>query len=163
MTWNELKRVAVKNGWQLFRHGASHDVYVKSGMKALVIIERDKNGFGAYTDNTSTILHGDGKTVEEAKANMLLCYQELLDMYAEDNKPVPEDLKNLEFEYKYDISAMFNAFDFLNISKFAKRVGISPGLMRHYKVGDTYISAKQAHKIQEGLHQIARDFLSVSL
>ncbi|MBR0301270.1 MAG: pilus assembly protein HicB, partial [Bacteroidales bacterium] len=92
-------------------------------MKALVIIERDKNGFGAYTDNTSTVLHGDGKTVEEAKADMLACYQELLDMYAEDGESVPDDLVDLEFEYKYDISAMFNAFDFLNISKFAKRVG----------------------------------------
>ena len=106
---------------------------------------------------------GEGKTVEEAKADMLACYQELLDMYAEDGESVPDDLVDLEFEYKYDISAMFNAFDFLNISKFAKRVGISPGLMRHYKVGDTYISAKQAHKIQEGLHEIAREFLSVSL
>lgn len=132
-------------------------------MKALVIIEKDENGFGAYTDNTSTVLIGEGKTVEEAKADMLACYQELLDMYAEDGESVPDDLVDLEFEYKYDISAMFNAFDFLNISKFAKRVGISPGLMRHYKVGDTYISAKQAHKIQEGLHEIAREFLSVSL
>ena len=132
-------------------------------MKALVIIEKDENGFGAYTDNTSTVLIGEGKTVEEAKADMLACYQELLDMYAEDGESVPDDLVDLEFEYKYDISAMFNAFDFLNISKFAKRVGISPGLMRHYKVGDTYISAKQAHKIQEGLHEIAREFLSVAL
>ena len=132
-------------------------------MKALVIIEKDENGFGAYTDNTSTVLIGEGRTVEEAKADMLACYQELLDMYAEDGESVPDDLVDLEFEYKYDISAMFNAFDFLNISKFAKRVGISPGLMRHYKVGDTYISAKQAHKIQEGLHEIAREFLSVSL
>ena len=128
-----------------------------------MIIEKDENGFGAYTDNTSTVLIGEGRTVEEAKADMLACYQELLDMYAEDGESVPDDLVDLEFEYKYDISAMFNAFDFLNISKFAKRVGISPGLMRHYKVGDTYISAKQAHKIQEGLHEIAREFLSVSL
>ena len=43
MTWNELKRVAVKNGWQLFRHGASHDVYVKSGMKGQIYIERHWN------------------------------------------------------------------------------------------------------------------------
>ena len=128
-----------------------------------MIIEKDKTGYGAFTDNTSTVLIGEGPTVEDAKADLMACYREIIDMYNEDGIPLPDDLKDLEFEYKYDISAMFNVFDFLNISKFAKKVGISPGLMRHYKVGDTYISTKQAHKIQEGLHQIGREFLSVSL
>ena len=132
-------------------------------MTALVSIEKDENGFGAYTDNLETVLYGDGKTVDDAKQSLMECYQEFVEMYKDDGVPVPDYLNDLKFEYKYDISAMFNAFDFLNISKFAERVGISPGLMRHYKVGDTYISSKQAHKIQEGLHQIAREFLAVSL
>ena len=132
-------------------------------MTALVIIEKDENGFGAYTDNLETVLYGDGKTVDEAKQSLMECYQEFVGMYKDDGVPVPDYLNDLKFEHKYDISALFNAFDFLNISKFAERVGISPGLMRHYKVGDTYISTKQAHKIQEGLHQIAREFLAVSL
>lgn len=132
-------------------------------MTALVIIEKDENGFGAYTDNLETVLYGDGKTVDEAKRSLMECYQELVGMYKDDGEPVPDYLKDLKFEYKYDVSALFNAFDFLNISRFAKKVGISPGLMRHYKVGDTYISAKQAKKIQNGLHEIAKEFLSVSL
>jgi len=44
-----------------------------------------------------------------------------------------------------------------------ERVGISPSLMRHYKAGDTYISASQAQKIEEGLHQLARELEAVSL
>lgn len=133
-------------------------------MKILVIIEKDENGFGAFTQSLhTTTLIGEGKTVAETKEDLMLCYEEVLASYRESGESVPEELQNLEFEYKYDISAMFNAFDFLNISKFAKRVGISPGLMRHYKVGDTYISGKQAKKIQDGLHQIAMEFLSVSL
>lgn len=35
--------------------------------------------------------------------------------------------------------------------------------MRHYKAGDTYISAAQAKKIEAGLHQIARELEAVSL
>jgi predicted RNase H-like HicB family nuclease len=133
-------------------------------MKALVIIEKDENGFGAFTESLqTTTLIGEGKTVAETKEDLMLCYKEVLASYQENGESIPEELRNLEFEYKYDISAMFNVFDFLNISKFAKRVGISPGLMRHYKVGDTYISGKQAKKIQDGLHQIAMEFLSVSL
>jgi predicted RNA binding protein YcfA (HicA-like mRNA interferase family) len=27
MKWNELRRIAEKMGWQLYRNGADHDVY----------------------------------------------------------------------------------------------------------------------------------------
>ena len=72
-------------------------------------------------------------------------------------------LRDPEFEYVYDITALFDAFKFLNASKFAESVGISPSLMRHYKSGDTYISAKQAKKIETGLHRIAQELLAVRL
>ena len=58
---------------------------------------------------------------------------------------------------------MFNLFDFLNVSKFAARIGISPSLMRHYKRGDTYISQKQMKKIEAGVHTIGQEFLSFTL
>ena len=132
-------------------------------MTALVIIEKDENGFGAYTDNLETVLYGDGKTVDEAKQSLMECYQEFVGMYKDDGVPVPDYLNDLKFEYKYDISAMFNVFDFLNASKFAVRVGISPSLMRQYKSGDTYISQKQAKKIEAGLHKIGQEFLSFTL
>ena len=78
-------------------------------------------------------------------------------------RPRPEELQELSFDYKYDISALFNAFDFINVSKFAQRIGVSPSLMRHYKGGDTYISDNQAKRIESGLHQLARELLSVTL
>lgn len=43
MTWNELKRIALQNGWQLYRHGACHDVYVKAGVKGQIYVERHWN------------------------------------------------------------------------------------------------------------------------
>ena len=132
-------------------------------MKAFVIIEKDETGFAACTENLTTVLHGSGSSVQEAKEELIAGYQDLLDYYVAIGEPVPDELKDLSFEYKYDISAMFNVFDFLNASKFATWVGISPSLMRHYKSGDTYISQKQAKKIESGLHKIGREFLSFTL
>lgn len=132
-------------------------------MEVLAIIEKDGNGYSVYTDNLQTVLHGSGASVAEAKAEMLAGYEDLLAMYREEGKQVPAELKDLTFTYKYDISAFFNAFDFLNASKFAERVGISPSLMRHYKGGDTYISQTQAKKIESGLHQIGQELLAVNL
>lgn len=132
-------------------------------MKAHVIIEKDEIGYSVYTDNLKTVLHGSGATVKEAKEEMMQGYQDLLDYYKDTGKSVPVELQHLTFDYKYDVSAFFNAFSFLNVSKFAERIGISPSLMRHYKTGDTYISAAQAKKIEAGLHQIARELQAVSL
>lgn len=132
-------------------------------MEVLTIIEKDGNGYSVYTDNLKTVLHGSGASVAEAKAEMLAGYEDLLALYKEEGKPVPDELQDLSFTYKYDISAFFNAFDFLNASRFAERVGISPSLMRHYKGGNTYISSDQAKKIETGLHQIGRELLAVTL
>ena len=132
-------------------------------MKALVIIEKDQNGYGACTDNLTTVLHGSGPSVQAAKEELLAGYQELLAYYHDTGNPVPDELTDLTFEYKYDISAMFDVFNFLNASKFAEKIGISPSLMRHYKRGDTYISQKQAKKIESGLHKIGQEFLSFTL
>ena len=132
-------------------------------MTALAIIEKDGNGFSVYTENLKTVLHGSGASVAEAKAEMLAGYEDLIKMYAEDGHALPKELQDLSFTYKYDISAFFNAFDFLNASKFAERVGISPSLMRHYKGGNTYISPAQAKKVESGLHQIGKELLAVNL
>ena len=132
--------------------------------KILVLIEKDQNGYGACTINTeSSVVYGSGKTVEEAKADLMDTYYELMEYYHEEDIPVPLEWQNPKFEYTYDISALFDAFKFLNASKFAESIGISPSLMRHYKCGDTYISAKQAKKIEAGLHRLARELLAVSL
>ncbi|MBO4671683.1 MAG: helix-turn-helix transcriptional regulator [Bacteroidales bacterium] len=131
--------------------------------KIIVLIERDKNGYGAFSANTRSTIIGAGSTVEETKADFINSYNEVIETFTGNGLNVPEELTDPVFEYTYDISALFDAFKFLNASKFAESIGISPSLMRHYKSGDTYISAKQAKKIEAGLHRLARELLAVSL
>lgn len=40
MTWNELKKIATKRGWYLFRHGAGHDIYKHKDKSYKIIIGR---------------------------------------------------------------------------------------------------------------------------
>ena len=132
-------------------------------MRTTVIIEKDENGFSAFTENLKTVLHGSGKSVKDAKEELMACYEDIKDSYANAGKSIPKELQNLTFDYRYDISALFDDFRFLNISQFAREIGINTSLMHHYKKGDTYISASQAKKIETGLHQIGRRFLTISL
>lgn len=131
--------------------------------KITVVIEKDKNGFGAFTASTKSTILGEGKTVEEAKADLMNSFNEVLETYTQIGQEIPEELKDPEFEYTYDISALFDAFRFLNVSRFAESIGLSPSLMRHYKRGDTYISTTQAKRIESGLHRVARELLMVNL
>lgn len=132
-------------------------------MKTTALIEKDENGYGIFTPDLQSTIIGEGASVAEAKADFLNSYKEVLESYTENGEAVPEELSGLEFTFKYDVSSLFNEFNFINASKFAQWIGISPGLMRHYKAGDTYISETQAKRIEAGMHKIAERLLQVTL
>lgn len=83
--------------------------------------------------------------------------------YTENGEELPAELQGIEFEYKYDVASVFDYFDFINVTKFAKWAGINAGLMRQYKSCNTYISEAQAHKIGQALRKIGRELSAISL
>ena len=130
-------------------------------MKAIALIEKGKEGrFHIYSKNMKTLIIGDGDSFSEAKADFENTAQEIISTY--DTGNLPKELQNLTFEYHYDIGALFNYYDFINMSKLAKRIGISDSLMRHYKIGE-YISQSQLQKIEDALHDIGKDFSEIKL
>ena len=44
MTWNELRKIVLKKGWPLVRHGSTHDLYRKTGRDDILLLERHWNG-----------------------------------------------------------------------------------------------------------------------
>ena len=132
-------------------------------MKVKVIIEKDENGFGCFAENLKSTIIGEGKSVDEAKEDFLNSVEEVKASYLENGGELPSELKDLEFEYKYDLASFFNEFDFINVSKLAKRIGINASLMRQYKSCDAYISETQAKKIESAIRGIGRELSSVSL
>lgn len=82
--------------------------------------------------------------------------------FASDGKDVPEILTN-EPEFRFDLASLFEYYPMLNVSAFARYVGVNSGLMRQYKAGNTYISDKQLAKIETGIHRLGKEFASLSL
>jgi predicted RNase H-like HicB family nuclease len=132
-------------------------------MKTTALIEMGKDGtFGIFTpDLEHSVIWGEGDTVAEAKQDFLRGYSEIVSSY--DNEQIPDELKDLEFVYRYDIASMLNYCNCLNVSKLAKTIDINPSLLRQYKAGTAYISRAQAKKIEAGLHRIGKQLLSISL
>ena len=133
-------------------------------MKTTAVIEKGKDGsFGIFTPDIEHVIIGEGATVAEAKADFENSVTEVLAYYKEEGKELPEELQDIEFEYKYDVASVFNYFDFINVSKFARWAGINAGLIRQYKSCNTYISEAQARKIELALHNIGRELSAISL
>ncbi len=133
-------------------------------MKTTALIEKGKDGtYSVFTPDISSTIIGEGNTVAEAKADFENSVKEILRFYKEEGKRLPNELKNIEFEYKFDIASLFNYYDWINTSKFAKTAGINAGLMRQYKAGIAYISDVQTHKIEAALHKLGRELTTVKL
>ena len=124
-------------------------------MKVTVVIEKNKTGlFSAFMEDDlpNFALNGQGYTVEEAKNELNCAYSEIKELLTEEGKTVPE----LEFEYRYDIPSLFSEFNMINISGFAKSIGINSGLMRRYVCGETYASENQLRRIESGVRALGQ-------
>ena len=73
------------------------------------------------------------------------------------------DPQTIVFDIRYDVYALFQQFDFLNISKVAKHADIHPGLLRQYASGVKHPSLNRAKKIEDTLHRLAADMQKASV
>ena len=107
-------------------------------------------------------LIGTGETVAEAKSDFMNSMQEMIESCKEDGEAIPTALTE-EPEFFFDVSSLFEYYSVINVSAFAKLVGINDSLLRQYKRGGTYISDAQLGKIEAGIHQLGKEFSSLRL
>lgn len=131
-------------------------------MKLNVTIEKQSDGtYIAYNTNIDGLsLIGTGNTVSEAKEDFNNSMIEVAETYEENE--VPKCLKTTPV-FKFDLASLFEYYSMINISAFARFVGINSTLMRQYKQGNTYISEKQLQKIEDGIHKLGCEFSNLKL
>lgn len=134
-------------------------------MKVLAIVEKGTDGlYSIYSDVmlSSHGLGGFGSTVEEAKADFLQSIEEAKEMIVEDGGNISE-FDNLSIMFKYDLQSFFNYFDWINVSQFAKKVGINESKMRQYKNGLAFAGETTSKKILEAIRNIGAELQSATL
>lgn len=134
-------------------------------MKTVAIVEMwDDKTISVYVPEFDGFsLNGQGNNVEEAKNSLQECIDEYVSMIKEQGNEIPESLKNVEFEYKYDIASFFECFKFLNVSTFAKYAGVNPSLMRQYKQRIAFASESQKAKIEDAIHRAGSELCAVKI
>ena len=129
-----------------------------------VTIEKQKDGtYIAYnTDESDVTLIGTGDTVTEAKDDFFNSMQETIEACKESGISVPQSLEE-EPVFKFDVSSLFEYYNMINVSAFARYLGINEALLRQYKKGNTYISESQLKRIEEGIHTLGNEFSLLKL
>lgn len=97
------------------------------------------------------------------KSLLILAIEDYKTMLTEIGKDVPDTLRGIDFEYKYDIASFFECFKFISVSTFAKYAGINPSLMRQYKQRIAFASEAQKAKIEQAIHKAGKELISVQL
>ncbi len=132
-------------------------------MKFKVSIEKQSDGrYIAYNTNVKGFsLSGTGATVNEARQAFVEAMNEVLETY-EEGEEIPTCLTS-EPIFKFDPASLFEYYNVINVSAFARRIGINDALMRQYKRGTAYISDAQLQRIEDGIHAIGHEFSNLKL
>ncbi len=138
--------------------GALIDKYKSTIMKKIkAIIEKaNDGGISIYSEDVSGA-YGFGLTEQEAKDDFVSVLEEQAEYYKERHGEFPSWYKSgYSVEYVYDLSGFFEAFPFINASKFAKEIGINESVMRKYKGKIVTVSEKKKTLIQSRYDEILK-------
>lgn len=123
-----------------------------------VRIEKQEDGsYIAYnTDSEKYSIIGTGESVTEARQDFFNSVEEM--------REIADDAYfDAEPMFHFDLSSLFEYYKFINVSAFARMIGINATLMRQYKRGDTYISETQMGRIEDGLHRVGKELTELRL
>ncbi|NEN22907.1 type II toxin-antitoxin system HicB family antitoxin [Cryomorpha ignava] len=129
-------------------------------MKTLnVIIERNADGFFAYTDEIDGCVAG-GNTYIEVKTN----FEEILDMFLQEDTFLANEFANgYKLKFNVSLESVFELIPEVNISQLAKSGGLNASLLRQYVSGSKKASEKQAQKIMSALNKLSEKIETISL
>lgn len=128
-----------------------------SSKKINVVIERGIDGsFSAYIadDNCEFGCIGEGKSVEETKADFMKAVGEMQEVYAEEGSKFPD----VEFDFIYDMASFLNYYTYaFSLAGLARITGVNQGQLSHYVTGRRRPSKSTVEKIEQSLHDFANE------
>ena len=128
-----------------------------SSKKINLVIERGIDGsFSAYIadDNCEFGCIGEGKSVEETKADFMKAVGEMQEVYAEEGSKFPD----VKFDFIYDMASFLNYYAYaFSLAGLARITGVNQGQLSHYVTGRRRPSKSTVEKIEQSLHDFANE------
>ncbi len=126
-------------------------------MKALkLIIEKSEGEYFGRVENPDFMPVSSAKSLDDLKTDIKNQIKDHLE-YDEADSWSGTDINNMNFELCYDLTALFNRFDYLKITNVAEKAGMNSALLRQYVSGVKYPSADQSNKIVKAIREISKE------
>ena len=134
-------------------------------MKTLnVIIEKSENNYSAYLQEVDGVI-AVGKSVAEIKQ----CIIESIEILKEDcdelGYELPEELQGeYSLTFKMDVRSVLDFYSNIFTKAALERItGINQKQLWHYASGERVPRAEQAIKLENALHKLGEELLSIQL
>lgn len=132
-------------------------------MKATIIIEKGlDSGFDVRTDDTFNadyMVLGQGATIDEAKTDFMVCYNDIKELYKDEKKPFVEIT---EMVYKYDTASFLAYYSkVFSYAALERLTGVNQTQLSQYVQGYRKPSPKTTKKIETALHNLANELQQI--
>lgn len=130
--------------------------------KIIMMIERSKDYFDAYSDNCDGI-YAAGSSIDDVKADAEKAIRLLKENLPESQWP-DEIRDDYEIEWKFEVTSFLEYYSsFMSLAGMEKMTGINQKQLSNYLNHRAVPRKKQAERIREGIHKFAHELLSITL
>lgn len=130
--------------------------------KITIIIEKSKDYYSGYSENCEGI-YGAGDSIQAVKDDIVNAIRLIKTELPQEQWP--KQIKGeYSLEFKFDVRSLLEYYSgILSLSGLEKITGINQKQLWNYLHTDTRPRKKQVERIEEGLHKLAHELLSISL
>lgn len=127
-------------------------------------IESLENGFSAYIENLDGVV-ATGATIEEIKANLIDALDDYIETCKELGCEIPSELSDdYTIEFSMDVKSLLNIYyGIFSKSGLEKLTGINQKQLWHYANGISTPRRAQVLKIENALHRLGNELISIHL
>ncbi len=139
--------------------------YEKIGLnmeKIVMIIEKSKDYFGAYSENCDGI-YAAGSSIQEVKDDTYEAIRLIKEDLPEERWPV-QIKGDFEIEWRIDVPSFLEYYSkYMSLAGMEKMTGINQKQLSNYLNHRAVPRRKQTDRIREGIHRFAEELLSITL
>ena len=128
-----------------------------------VYVEKADDGtYWGTSQNIPGVVTTFGTSLTELKANFSQAFADYLEVATETSEPwLPQVQHSTDFTFELDLTSFFKLVPEVKISALAQKAGINASLLRQYATGKARASEARAKQIENAIHQLGRELLTV--
>lgn len=115
--------------------------------KIKLIVEKNGNRYFGRTTYDDNLIVADEKNLGKLEETMKRLLMDFHGINTDD----------ILFKHSYDLTSLFEKFNYLKVSTVAEFAGVNASLLRQYVIGSKQASPAQAKKIEGAIHKIGKE------